>query len=435
MATSIFLIFVFAIMMVLNLRTLYTADDYVYRFFYDGASPLLGQHVVNTWTIPHSMYNHYLQWNGRFVAHTVVQFFMQFNSKLVFDIFNSLAFIALMLLISKTVSLITQVKTKTWMLVGIFGFLWFAIPSFGQTVLWVSGSGNYLWMSLIYLGSVYLCLKDEKVTVLNLILAAIVGFLAGATNENSGPATMVVIFLFVVVKFFQDKKINWYAIVNLIFAFIGFVTMMLSPGSQLRAKQTPHNYTMATITICQQVVHLYKWFYLFFMILLIIGLIWKKLDWNRIFAIVIFLIGHVLTIFVMIASPEYPERTFFGGTVFFAVAFFILVYSVCENLKLAYNVPLAVVILLFFSFSYRGAYSDINRTYLQVQGQYQTFEKAKSNHKQVVKVPLISVPTTTYNAYLGTLQLDFKPNSWMNMWEAKFFGIKDITGYYVDRTH
>lgn len=56
---------------------------------------------ITTLTIPYSMYNHYMNWNGRFVAHSVVQYFMQFDTKLVFDICNSLIFVVLLLLINK----------------------------------------------------------------------------------------------------------------------------------------------------------------------------------------------------------------------------------------------------------------------------------------------------------------------------------------------
>lgn len=90
-------------MLLLNLKTLYVADDYVYRFVYQSPTPtdVIHPERINTFLIPHSMWNHYLLWNGRFVAHSIVQYFMQFNSKVPFDICSSLIYVLLILLMNK----------------------------------------------------------------------------------------------------------------------------------------------------------------------------------------------------------------------------------------------------------------------------------------------------------------------------------------------
>ncbi|WP_125710119.1 DUF3329 domain-containing protein [Companilactobacillus zhongbaensis] len=427
--SGIFLIAVFSAMLLLNSKTLYVADDYVYRFFYQSTYAPDAGPVISTLSIPHSMYNHYMLWNGRFVAHSIVQFFMQFDTKVVFNICNSLAFIALMFLIAKTSSTLTKVKTNWWLLVAIFVYLWFAIPSFGQTVLWVSGSGNYLWTSLIYLGTILIALKHQKETIWLGIVAVILGFLTGATNENSGPAAIVIIFLFAVVKYIQSKKIDWYSLITSIFGLIGFLVMYFSPGSQARGDK-PHSYYQAMIGLKQLVVHQYKWFYLIILILLVAGLLMKKLNKDLLLSAVVFLVGHILSIVVLVMSPEYPLRTLFGATVFLAITFFILVYSLLGNLNFFAEAAISLVILVMFMVSYRTAYIDINTTYIQAERQYQVIEKAKDEHKKSVTVPMVLTPKSDYNAFKGTLLLDTNSGAWMNMWVAKFFGIDQISGKF-----
>lgn len=424
------LVIVFVTMLILNLKTLYVADDYVYRFFYKSPSPLDAGPVINTFSIPSSMYHHYMLWNGRFVAHSIVQFFMQFDSKVIFDIFNSLAMIALILLLGKTVSILTNKKIHWWELVTLFVFLWFAIPAFGQTVLWLSGAGNYLWMSLIYLGLIYLALKIQKASVINLLIAVVLGFLAGATNENSGPASLVIIFLFAVWQFIKSRKINWFAVVSCVFGLLGFLTMFLSPGSQLRGSK-PHLSLMESLTTVRQMtVHQYKWFYLILILLLIVGLVFKKVNWDILIKVIIFMIGHVLSIFVLIMSPEFPLRTMFGATVFLAVATFLLIFSIFDEMQLKASVPLSVILLIVFAISYKSAYQDINHTYQGIKVQYQMIENAKEHHRDSVNVPLILTPKSDYNAYKGTLLMEENHQAWMNMWVAKYFGIKQVSGYF-----
>ncbi|MDK8541705.1 MAG: DUF6056 family protein, partial [Enterococcus faecalis] len=83
----------------LNQKTGYTSDDYSYHFFYESYLPSkYPKEINNFWDIIHSQYNHYHSWNGRYVAHTIVQFFMQYD-KLLFNILNSLAFVALLFII------------------------------------------------------------------------------------------------------------------------------------------------------------------------------------------------------------------------------------------------------------------------------------------------------------------------------------------------
>ncbi|MQS76926.1 hypothetical protein FHL06_11295 [Lactobacillus halodurans] len=425
------LIIVFAIVLVLNLKTLYTADDYVYRFVYHNAGVRPHMERITTWTIPFSMWNHYLNWNGRFVAHSIVQFFMQFNSKMVFDICNSLIYVLLIVFIDRFATKLSHQKHNAFVLPLIFFFTWFYIPFFGQSVLWVSGSGNYLWMSIIYLGYILYNLRNPKLSFLTAIFAAILGFLAGASNENSGPAAVLIVLLFMVKRLITDHKVSWNSIIGVIFSGIGFVTMMMSPGTQKRG--AVHRTLQTILTNTKGIFKLTEQkmvpLYVLLVVLLIVAIILKRINWNTFWAVAFFTVGHFAAIYAMALSPEYPERTFFGGIMFLGIALFILVYAIFGGMRV---LPLiaSVAAAACFAVSFMPAYHDISISYYQVEQQYKGIEAARKKNPKNANVAILTPQKSKYNAYNGTVGIAEDPNSWMNLWESKFFGVNQISGYF-----
>ena len=71
--------------------------------------------------------------------------------KVYFDVFNTLAYLTLMFLLLSISKVKEVVKITPVSYLLLFIFLWFYLPEIGKSVLWVSGSGNYLWTSVIYL--------------------------------------------------------------------------------------------------------------------------------------------------------------------------------------------------------------------------------------------------------------------------------------------
>lgn len=89
-------------------------------------------------------------WNGRFIAQGLVQLFMQFPKE-IFNIANTIAFIAVGLLINLLVRRRIRDVNPIYLLLTYCAMFYF-LPDFGRAVLWLSGSFNYLWIPLIYLG-------------------------------------------------------------------------------------------------------------------------------------------------------------------------------------------------------------------------------------------------------------------------------------------
>lgn len=421
------LVIIFTSILLLNLKTLYTADDYIYRFVYH--TPGVSEHMekITTGMIPYSMWNHYLNWNGRFVAHSIVQFFMQFDSKLPFDIFNSLIYLVLLLMMNRLSVKLSNRTTKVFLIPLIFLFTWFFIPYFGQSVLWVSGSGNYLWMSIIYLGFILFNLRNGKTNWQSILAAMILGFLTGASNENSGPAAVLIVILLMIKRFVEKKRINWNSVIGVLFSGVGFVIMMLAPGNRLRGgvQRSIGKVIMDLFEIIYLSLQQFYLIYILLLILLVIGMYYSKVEKATLINSSIFLIGHFASILVMALAPEHPERTFFGGAIFLGISLFILVYGLFSEMKVGLTI-LTVPLLALFLFSFWNAYQDIDLSYRQVAEQYQIIE-----HSEEPNITVMTPAKSKYNAYDGTVGLTTQPTAWMNVWEAKFFNVNSISGHYA----
>ena len=124
----------------LNHFTLYTSDDFVYRFIYKEPFPSANEQPVRSlFDLITSQINHWKVWNGRFTGHSIVQIFMQYNKE-VFNVFNSFVFLSLGILIdSLSFEIVSNKhrKHQVLYLAIIFLILWWFLPEIGKTVLWI----------------------------------------------------------------------------------------------------------------------------------------------------------------------------------------------------------------------------------------------------------------------------------------------------------
>ena len=132
---------IFIFMFVLNFLTPLIADDFSYSFGADGR-------IKNLYDIYNKQVDHYFTWGGRTVAHTVAQIFLLFP-KIIFSIANTFAYVLLIYLIYRVAR--GKSEDKPILVIAINLLLWFVLPVFGQTCLWLIGSCNYLWTTDIIL--------------------------------------------------------------------------------------------------------------------------------------------------------------------------------------------------------------------------------------------------------------------------------------------
>ena len=170
----------FGMIFIFNVLTPVMSDD----LFYGKEVSTAG----SVWGLIQQEYNQYMTWSGRSVCHLILRLFLTGN-KMIFNVFNSIIFVLLTLLIYWNVEHKKKYDLCIFTLINLM--LWFFGVVFRQTVLWETGACNYLWGSAIIMSFItcyrYALMhwKDLRHNVLLTILFPVLGVLAGWCNENS----------------------------------------------------------------------------------------------------------------------------------------------------------------------------------------------------------------------------------------------------------
>lgn len=216
----------------LNLNTPFQHDDYAYCFYYDTDSAIV--RPTNIWVtglgqMIQSIWHHYLSVNGRFSSHLLLQFFCAFAGKGCFNICNAIVFA---LFLNSIVSL-SGWKKSVFSLAIVFLLSLLLLPFPGQTMLWMTGSLNYLWpaaFSLLYIQWI-LNGNDKHLSAFGHIVAFIACLMTGWANESITVPVAAGLFLYFIFNREKFKGGN-------ISSFAGYATgaalIVFSPGTFTR---------------------------------------------------------------------------------------------------------------------------------------------------------------------------------------------------------
>ena len=154
---KIMLLLIFISMLALNFLTPLLADDYSYGL------NLANNKLTGIIDIYNYQIWHYFNWGGRTIAHTFAQTLLMFP-KTIFNIVNSIIYTCLVYLIYLHGKLNRKEKysSNSYLILLIHLILWFIIPVFGQSFIWLIGSCNYLWTTVIVLYFLLFFRKDEQ---------------------------------------------------------------------------------------------------------------------------------------------------------------------------------------------------------------------------------------------------------------------------------
>lgn len=129
------------VILLLNLFTPLNWDDYNYKFISeanDESHPLRLVTSVND--VINSQYNHYFSTNGRSICHFFVQIFSALIGKDIFNYINTSVFISFIILLT-----FYTLKLNPLNIFFSFSLIILLFPAFNETILWMTGSINYLW--------------------------------------------------------------------------------------------------------------------------------------------------------------------------------------------------------------------------------------------------------------------------------------------------
>ena len=182
------LLSVFGFMFVLNYNTSMVSDDYIYQFVFENRMPTSEtRRLTNVFQLFPSMANHWRLWGGRVTVHFLLQLCFLMGDGF-FNVFNSIMFIVLGLLIYKHIDNTKDIKIP--LLISIYAAIFLFVPQPGATIFWKSGSANYLWASIMILIMTLIYKKhfDDKENIkntkLNAILIFLYGLFIGCSSEN-----------------------------------------------------------------------------------------------------------------------------------------------------------------------------------------------------------------------------------------------------------
>ena len=419
---------VFIKMLVLNFLTPLIADDFTYAMSSSLIDALIDEYIQ------------YMTWGGRSIVHFIARIFL-LMPKGVFNAFNALIYTCLTLLIYK----ISNPKKKYNLSVYLFicFSIWLFTITYGQTVLWLTGSCNYLWGTFIILsfllpynmyisGKLTLDRRNNKI-----IGMFFLGILAGWCNENtSGGAILAVALIFVFCIIFK-KKITLWMMSGLIGCIAGFLFMILAPGNYVRSQDPAFDDNRHIIEVLSGRISIYNFtIQNFFLPLIIIFAVFvivqisHKTDWKRIYISFMYLVVSMAIVYAMVLSPYSNNgRAMFGATIFLIIACVYCISGLSLR-SISYRVistGFMFVLATQFIITFFSGYSDIRTTKLNFNKRHSYIELQISQGNLNVVVPYFtSYPQTKYNAMYGLEDLADDASHWINAPYANKYGIDSI---------
>lgn len=413
---------IFILLIFLNFLTIQVSDDMGYSI-HSGFLDILSREYVQ-----------YMTWTGRTVAHIIARIFLALP-KWFFNIFNSLCFLYLCKLIyfhakGRKIDLDTSLYVMIVCVVFLF------VPFFGQTILWETGSSNYLWTTTIALHflSYYrfgIEIKNRFVFVLKIF---VLGVLSGWTNENTGGVVILFILFQLVLKRIKKAKIERWKYIGLFGSIFGFLLLILAPGNKIRANDFIH-----TEGIAYQLMHdltsslnvfmkdeVIMW--IAFALLIAYAIYKNKRD--IIFHSIIYAICSISAVLAICISPVpvLYDRSMFSAAVFLIIAIVILFDEIDMEFKPLFIKLSLGLLVLFSTEQYLRAILDLSYTTYQsrIRQKYIREQIAYGNTNPTV--PQINREfETKYNALHGLNDITEYKDYWVNTTFATANGLSSIS--------
>lgn len=421
---KIFLVLIFASMLILNFLTPLLADDYSYGLNLNGKriSSIIDIFDYQVW--------HYFNWGGRTIAHTLAQTFL-ILPKAIFNVLNSFIYTVLIYLIYLHGKLNRKNKEQPYILLLIHLLLWFMIPVFGQSFIWLIGSCNYLWTTVIILYFLWLYRKNSlSEKWYNLLFMFILGLLAGWTNENTSAGLIIIlVFSFIINKVETRKfKLSKTRLFGIIGTLAGFIIMICAPGNYIRSAEFKDD-TFIIIKIIKRAFDITNNLENIILPLLIVIIILislkiyhkKKIEKEA----YTFILGGFAAIYAMVLSPTFPKRAWTGAIIFFVIAIAILIYDL-DTINRLYKfilVDFCIILSIIYIGQYINTARDIN--YLRHTWNDRIDIINESSKDKIFEFYKYETYNSKNPAY-DLSDIGDNPEVWPNNSISKYYGINGI---------
>ena len=416
-------ILIFILILLLNFLTVKTADDYGYA------------KAANIIDVFMKEFNQYMTWNGRSIAHIIDRTFLMLP-KFIFNIANSLVFVYFIRLIYRNIKGNAD-KDNIVVFSLVFMSIFLFVPFFGQTILWETGSCNYLWMMTIILQFLLFFRNNSNI---NPILLFLLGILAGWSNENTGGACIMIAVMLTIYHYISNKKINKSLILGIAGACIGFLILVLAPGNSIRAAEYANSNTLiynlvhetiALIDVYREGLLLLIISYLFFVAI-------GKKEKNIIIVSFIYFLAALADIAAILLSPSQMlwDRSMFGSPVLMIIAAGIVLYNLNfkEKLNIYLIYAISSIMLVTTVFNYGEAVIDLTYTAYQDKKRNDYIIEQKNNgNLYPIVYKIDSEFYTKYNARYGLGDIAEYKDYFINLAYVDNYDLNQITATNIEK--
>lgn len=388
---------------ILYLNILYPifSDDWIYSFVYGKESS--GARVSNLFDVFISQYNHYFEWGGRIVVHSIAQLLLWIGNPWA-DIINAIAFVVFIYNLYYLVCFKEKYNYLILLLIT-FSIILFQ-PAFVETCLWITGSANYLWGMIFAVLLIKPCVRyyydgtNTKDSALHSSIYFVLGLFAGCTHENTMVALIVLFGILILDLKIEKKPIPrwfWFGVSGMI---LGAIILVASPGNYVRldiVTEGEETYSMINRVefVLDNLINSILYRFIYFDIVYIIALIIyitmvkpeKVLKKKCLrLSVYYFIVAHAVLLTMTIA-PAFPDRSWFVIIIFILLAIFTLLgnlefRSIISNV--AYLIGVSILSLLFIIDFYWKAETLCEANIMwKNRIEYMEIEKAKGNRNIV----------------------------------------------------
>ena len=450
----LWLVLIYFLMYTLNcLMPLSPGDDYLYSFVWTGEQsfwdPLpKDAKLLSSWSdIFNSLYAHYFTHSGRTIIFFPIFFFL-WQGKELFNFFN--AFLVVLLVIE--IYWIADRGKISWnfkfsRLFWIFFALWIFNPGFVEVFLWLTGSLNFLWPTVLLLFFLIpyvrkwhgLKIKWGNSKIFTKIMF-LQGLLAGWTNENT--ICWFILLIGAVTYTFRKDNEKW-MLAGLSGLFLGYLLLILAPGNWIRLNEdlitVLPNFEIRlsrslTILGIAMIFQAGLWLY-FLYVTSQKSYSYDNADSQHSFKMAIcFAVLSILSDLIMLLSPSFPMRSTFPSLVYLIIAVTILIrlqsetkqISVNHKIKRLLNIIAGCVFVVsvsvtIFGFNLANEYNN--------QLMAKVAEERENPTGEILKFQKFHYPFFLEDTWLFPLliiDLNEDENSWVNLNFAYYHGIKGI---------
>ena len=381
-------------------------DDFIYACFF------------TSWHVPHtvllssfsdviaSVHNFYQTQNGRILASFITFLFMYFKDKNIFNICNTIVYCVFVLLIGFHITgSLKKISALFFMFINIL--LWLMISAWGQNLLWLTGSCNYLWTStIILLFLVPFRKRVENLTyrphIIVSFLWIIPGILAGWSMENSASGVFILLLAYLIFfKIYKKEPLAVFEVSGLIGFIPGFFMLVRARGGLFPGFMG----LLRNIVMVGLDFFYYEILLIGLIILLAIELLYLRKTRIEISAYGFF-IAALGSAAAMILPGYYGGRSAFLTEVFFIITLLSLVGQVKQIVPRRYSINTGIMLMLVFLSTFFIGSKDIVKSFLYARAreQYILTEKQKGNLAIKVKSPILV--SDSHNGMYGVGAID-----------------------------